>query len=292
MTFLRHCIFSRYIFSKTRLCLRERKSAEYLLRAKQLAWLQKNFISTDGLVLADDDEALNKIGEYYQYHHTRIMEQRHNLALPDGVEPIKTQPEIDTQHSTGLVYVDPSDPHAVLAEYLRCNPAIASNKAKASKLQVTYTPRPPIVSVMGHVDHGKTTLLDALRNASVAESEVGGITQSIGAFEVMLGTATATFIDTPGHAAFAQMRTAAAMATDVVVLVVASTDYLQPQSREVLDLARERQVPVVVALSKVDLAPPDMDRLYNELEEEGFIAEARGGGRAGGACSGPTQAGP
>jgi translation initiation factor IF-2 len=137
--------------------------------------------------------------------------------------------------------------------------------------------RPPVITVLGHVDHGKTTLLDAIRGSKVVDTEAGGITQSIGAYQVNKEGQSLTFIDTPGHAAFTQMRASGAQVTDIAVLVVAADDGVMPQTIEAIDHARAAGVPIIVAINKIDAPGADIDKTNAQLAEHEIIVESYGG---------------
>ncbi len=138
-------------------------------------------------------------------------------------------------------------------------------------------PRPPVVTIMGHVDHGKTTLIDAIRNSNLVDYEVGGISQSIGAYQTEINNKKITFIDTPGHEAFTAMRSRGASVTDIVILVVAADDGVMPQTIEAIDHAKAANVPIIVAINKIDKPGADPSKVKNELLAHDIVLEEYGG---------------
>src|SRR5690554_228059 len=196
-----------------------------------------------------------------------IIKQIMNLGLMANITQVLDRDTVELiAHDMNVEVID-----EVITDQSRFDEIIVEDDPK------DLVKRPPIITIMGHVDHGKTTLLDALRKSKVVDTESGGITQHIGAYQIDHQGEKISFIDTPGHAAFTEMRARGARVTDIVILVVAADDGVMPQTIEALEHAKAAKVPIIVAVNKMDRPDANPDIVMSELAKHDLTPEAWGG---------------
>ncbi len=221
----------------------------------------------DNIVIYKDGMTLNDLAQILQVNAIELIKKYISLgAMVTVNSPISFE-------DTELVVIDYEK---------ELKKAETQDETNFEKLEIfddkqSLEERPPVVTIMGHVDHGKTSLLDAIRKTNVVSGEVGGITQNIGAYQVECNNKKITFIDTPGHAAFTEMRARGASITDIVIIVVAADEGIKPQTLEAIDHAKAAKVPIIVAINKIDKKGADPEKIINEMAANGITSEKYGG---------------